>query len=461
MEGPGRPLRPANFKHVLSAAYLHANASHVTPEESPPPQPLHQVIANWRKPMLFPIWGAWLLVAVAVLGFLLAYSQWQRLNHIQTQLIGQTAAIQAQAIEAKSLSTQAHAMARDAATRSSLSEARVNEYTLQRSHIEQMAFELSRSRDETMLIDMEASLRLSQQQAQLTGLADPLVAALRNAAQRIDRAEQPQLSPIVNAIEKDLSRLTSTAVTDTAGLLGRIDTLLLQLEQIPLANAVGPANLSLPPPNATEQGSNSRTPEAGNAATTQATAASPAETSGDPANPTAAAKSTALLEGPRLQPDDVYTEHASGWFHSLFDNMASLVRVQRIEYPEAALLSAEQAFFLRENMRLQLMNARMGLLARQSSSARADLASAQALLRKYFDVSSPRTKQALRTLQQLQNHILSVEAPAITETLNAIAAAHTSRTPLGRPKPSVNAETPTQDSSSEQAPTDTTEQGQL
>ncbi|THU05407.1 hypothetical protein E9531_02385 [Lampropedia puyangensis] len=369
--------------------------------------------------MLFPIWGAWLLVAIAVLGLLLAYSQWRRLNHIQTQLGVQTTQIQAQAIEAKTLSEQAQALARDASTRSSLSEARVNEYTLQRSHIEQMAFELSRTRDETMLIDMEASLRLSQQQAQLTGLADPLVAALRNAAQRLDRAEQPRLTPIRSAIEQDLSRLTSAAVTDTAGLLGRIDTLLLQLEQIPLANAVG----------GTSSAQNAPSPAI-------ETAPTDSESASNISVPPDNVEATPL-------PDDRNTVAVQaddrGWLGVLFDNFSSLVRVQRIDYPEAALLTAEQAFFLRENMRLQLMNARMGLLARQSSSARADLASAQALLLKYFDLTSARTQQALRTLQQLQNHILSVQAPAITDTLNAIAAAHAVRQVTTQPANTTNA----------------------
>lgn len=393
--------------------------------------------------MLFPVWGAWLLVAIAVMGFLLGYSQWQRLNSMQTQLLAQTASIQAQSIEAKSLSSQAQALARDAVTRSSLSEARVNEYTLQRSHIEQMAFELSRSRDETMLIDMEASLRLSQQQAQLTGLADPLVAALRNAAQRIDRAEQPQLNAIVNAIDKDLARLTSTAVTDTAGLLGRIDTLLLQLDHIPLANAVGLASIAEQHHHRLAQANQ---PDSG--AAMPAMPAVPAQTQQQEAPPVAAPNGSAArtpsdteATADALIAQDAAAAHAltapnsGAWYHRLFDNMASLVRVQRIDYPDAALLSAEQAFFLRENMRLQLMNARMGLLARQSSSARADLGSAQTLLRKYFDLTSPRTLQALRTLQQLQNHILSVQAPAITDTLNAIAAAHTSRAPANHQKP--------------------------
>jgi hypothetical protein len=63
----------------------------------------------------------------------------------------------------------------------------------------------------------------------------------------------------------------------------------------------------------------------------------------------------------------------------------SLVRVSRVESPEAALLSPEQSFFVRENLKLKLLNARLGLLSRQIDSASADLRVAEAALKKYFD----------------------------------------------------------------------------
>ncbi|WP_143326150.1 uroporphyrinogen-III C-methyltransferase [Vandammella animalimorsus] len=407
-----------------------------TPPASPPQAaPLPQLLARWRKPLALPAWGAWLLSLTAALALWLAYGQWKRLNHLQERLAQQSAATQAQAIEARSLSQQAQALAQQAATRSSLSEARINEYTLQRSHLEQLAFELSRTRDEAMLIDIEASLRLAQQQAQLTGLADPLIAALRNASHRLQRAEQPRLTPIVAAIDRDLARLTGTAVTDTAGLLGRMDALLLQLESLPLGNAVGaaprkravraPVAISdheaqalglLPGSAAAPQGSAQaqQPPQAESAPAQPPQAPAPQTTPGAAEAPAPAAVNEAQADAPGDE---------GGFWAGLRQSFRGLVRVQRIEHPDAALLTQEQAFFLRENLRLQLMNARMALLARQSASARTDLAGVQALLRKYYDLDAPRTRQALRTLQQLQEHIQAVQPPAITDTLLAIAAA--------------------------------------
>ncbi|WP_347486007.1 uroporphyrinogen-III C-methyltransferase [Vandammella animalimorsus] len=409
---------------------------------APPPQaaPLLQLVARWRKPLALPAWGIWLLSLTAALALWLAHGQWKRLNHLQERLAQQSAATQAQAIEARSLSQQAQALAQQAATRASLSEARINEYTLQRSHLEQLAFELSRTRDEAMLIDIEASLRLAQQQAQLTGLADPLIAALRNASHRLQRAEQPRLTPIVAAIDRDLARLTGAAVTDTAGLLGRMDALLLQLESLPLGNAVGRGNRKravrapvaisdheaqalgvLPGSTIAPQASAPAQPPA------EPAPAQPPQTPPPQTRPDATEAPAVMEEAHHAETHD----DEGGFWTGLRQAFHGLVRVQRIEHPDAALLTQEQAFFLRENLRLQLMNARMALLARQSASARTDLAGVQALLRKYYDLDAPRTRQALRTLQQLQEHIQAVQPPAITDTLLAIAAAQDTLRPAG------------------------------
>ncbi|WP_147476831.1 uroporphyrinogen-III C-methyltransferase [Vandammella animalimorsus] len=397
-----------------------------TPPAPPPAAPLPQLLARWRKPLALPAWGIWLLSLTAALALWLAYGQWKRLNHLQERLAQQSAATQAQAIEARSLSQQAQALAQQAATRASLSEARINEYTLQRSHLEQLAFELSRTRDEAMLIDIEASLRLAQQQAQLTGLADPLIAALRNASHRLQRAEQPRLTPIVAAIDRDLARLTGAAVTDTAGLLGRMDALLLQLQSLPLGNAVGGAGRrrAVRAPVAISDHEAQALGGLPTRGAVQGNAASPPQP--EPAQP--------LQTSAAAQPADQAQAEAAdegGFWVGLRQSFQGLVRVQRIEHPDAALLTQEQAFFLRENLRLQLMNARMALLARQSASARTDLAGVQALLRKYYDIEAPRTRQALRTLQQLQEHIQAVQPPAITDTLLAIAAAQEAPRPAG------------------------------
>ena len=86
-------------------------------------------------------------------------------------------------------------------------------------------------------------------------------------------------------------------------------------------------------------------------------------------------------------------------------------------------MAPEHAFFLRENLKLKLMNARLGLLSRQTDSARADVAAAAASLRKYFDAASRRTQAAANLLQQIQSQLRTVELPRIDETLAVLATA--------------------------------------
>uniref|UniRef100_UPI00181D7E48 uroporphyrinogen-III C-methyltransferase n=1 Tax=Ramlibacter sp. TaxID=1917967 RepID=UPI00181D7E48 len=109
------------------------------------------------------------------------------------------------------------------------------------------------------------------------------------------------------------------------------------------------------------------------------------------------------------------------------EEVRGLVRVSRIDQPEAVLLAPDQAFFLRENLKLKLLNTRLSLLARQSAAARADAAAATAALYKYFDPTSRRTQLAATQLQQVQAQLRIVELPRIDETLAALTTAAAGR----------------------------------
>ncbi|RYF26836.1 MAG: hypothetical protein EOO33_06400 [Comamonadaceae bacterium] len=332
-------------------------------------------------------------VAVYVLGFIALAALvssvllWQRLSGIQEQLARQTADSGAQAIEARTMARQAQDLARENAARLAVNETRVSEVALQRSQLEELMQSLSRSRDDNLVVDIESGVRLAQQQAQLTGSLVPLEAALKSANQRIERAAQPRLAPLQRAIGRDLDRLTRASVTDTAGLLGRLDDLVRQVDELPLLNAVAQASAMRRMSNAADA-------------------------------PPSAAPAADL---PRWQ------AALYGAWEVVRDEARGLLRVSRIDRPEALLVSPDQAFFLRENIKLKLMNARLGVLARQLDSARADLAAASAALNKYFDPASRRTQNAATTLQQAQAHMKAAELPALDDTLAALATAAAGR----------------------------------
>lgn len=349
------------------------------PPSPPPPDP--QVLpatvpAPLEAGVLRPHPGSravtFALALLAGAALLSSVMLWQRLSAIQEQLARQSADTGANAIEARALARQAQDIARDAAARQTVLEARLSEVALQRTQLEELMQSLSRSRDENLVVDIEAALRLAQQQTQLTGSPEPLLAALRSADQRIGRAAQPRLERVRQSITRDIERIRSAAVIDVPGLLTRLDDVVRQVDELPVANQV------------------------------------PARTTADAPRRTTAPATLPWWERVR---------------DAVLEDARSLVRVSRIDQPEAMLLAPEQAVFLRENLKLKLLNARLSVLARQNDAARADVAAANAALFKYFDPGSRRTQAAATQLQQIQQQVRSAELPRIDGTLAALATA--------------------------------------
>ena len=315
--------------------------------------------------------GALVAAALLISGLL-----WQKLSNIQEQLARQSAESGATAVEARALAKTASELALDTAAKLAVSDAKFSEVSLQRSQLEELMQSLSRSRDENLVVDIESAVRLAQQQAQLTGSAEPLLAALKSAELRVQRAAQPRLAPLQRAIAKDLGRIKATTLSDTPALLVKMDELVRLADEIPVANAVATVN----------------------------------------------ATGSLKRQGSESLP--------TWWQRALqvvLDEARGLMRVSRIEQPDAALLSPEQTFFVRENFKLKLLNARLGLLARQLESSRADLSAASNSLNKYFDPTSRKTQNAATVLQQVQLQMKTLELPRVDETLAALATAAAGR----------------------------------
>lgn len=347
-----------------------AETAPVAAAEAPAVAPAVPSLAAARPPLI------WVALALAGVALLLGGLLWQKLASIQEQLARQSADATAQAAEARAISRQAQEVALETAAKLAVMEARLSEVSLQRSQLEELMQSLSRSRDENLVVDIESSIRLAQQQAQLTGSLDPLLAALKSAELRITRAAQPRLTPVQRAIAKDLARVKATALADTPALLVKLDELVALADELPIANAVQAA----------------RAPES-----------------------------------IKRKPEEAVT---TWWMRIgilVRDELRGLVRVSRVEDPDAALLSPEQSFFLRENFKLKILNARLGLLSRQVESVRADLANASTSLGRYFDASSRKTQTAAATLAQVRGQLKALELPRVDDTLTALATAAAGR----------------------------------
>lgn len=315
-------------------------------------------------------WMSGVALALGAVALVVAGLAWQRVGAIQEQVARQQTESTAASTEARALARQTSELVRESVARQSVLEARINELAQQRGQLEELMQGLSRSRDETLLVEVDAALRLAQQQAQLASSADPLLTALRAADQRLARSAQTRLAPVRSAIARDIERIRAARLTDLPGFLSRIDDLNRMVDEIPLSNALRGA-----------------------------VAADPARASSQP----------------------VFAGGWQGLMAKVGHEFASLVRVGRIDRPEAALVTPDQAFFLRENLRLKLLNARLGALGRQTEAARAELSAAAGLAQRYFDAGSRRTQAFQQGLQQAQSQLAGFDVPRPEEALSALA----------------------------------------
>ena len=340
--------------------------------------------------------GAAVLAAMSAAAVVYAWNTQQRVKALESELVKRQQDSTGQAVEAHVMAKQAQDVARESAGKLSLLEARVAESSMQRSQLEDLIQQLARSRDENVLADVDAALRVALQQAAITGSAEPLLSTLRQSDERLARFNQPRLERVRRAVAQDLDRVRSAGVSDISALTIRLDEVVRQVDDLPLLSAaerrgsVRSASVAASAPQGAASGAASgATPGAG------------------------------------------WTVELGEQWRQLFDRVwqetRSLIRVTRIDHPEAMLVAPEQSYFLRENLKLRLLNARLALLSRQFDTAQSDLRDAQSALERYFDRSTKRVANALEIVRQVAAQARQVTVPRPDATLAAIATASAGR----------------------------------
>lgn len=381
------PVEPAGQSSAIGAS-----ASTALPRRSAP----------WLS-----LLGILLAAAALMLGGLL----WQKLDFTQKELARRTQEAEQSVADTRGLAAQAESQSKELQARLAVAEVRLSEVSLQRSQLEELMLALSRTRDDNLVQDIESSLRLAQQQAQLTGSVQPMLAALQSADERIARAAQPRLNPVQRAIARDVQRIRAATVADVPSLVQRLDELVREVDHWPVPNEVGPR---------AAQGSKA----AGVTASTPAAAKANAAQPGDAAVKEVPAGSA---EPPVATGWSGIRQQWAAFWAKVWDDSVrggkELVRVSRIDRPEAVLLAPEQAFFLRENLKLRLLNARLGLLARQMAAVQDDLKLIDAALARHFDTRSPQVIAAQALVTQLRAEVAFTELPQPVDSLAALTMA--------------------------------------
>ncbi len=365
------------------------NASDDTTAVAPalPSTPAARRPSNWQALL------AVVALGLTVIALAVAWQTQRRVKSLERELVQRQESSQRDAADARAAARSAQELAQDASAKSALLDARVSEAAMQRSQVEELLQSVARSRDENVVADVEAAIRVALQQSALTGSAEPLVLTLKQADERLARYNQPRLERVRRAITRDLERTRAQGAVDVATLAARLDEAVRLVDELPLLAVGRPAAAATPTP-----------------------AATPALDDAD--------------RRTRASADDWRDRASALWQAGLAhvgNELRSLVRVTKIDHPESVLATPEQQVFLRENLKLRLLNARLALFSRQFEIAQSDLRDAQAVLDRYFDRSSKRVVAASDALRQVSVQSRQSALPRPDETLAALTTAAAGR----------------------------------
>jgi len=306
------------------------------------------------------------LIALAIVGW-----QWY---DSRTQVGALKEELARRLAEGETRNKEAVATARDSRSSVAALEGKVEtlESGLAESQNQQVALEalyqqLSRNSDEWALAEIEQTLTIAAQQLQLAGNVRAAILALQNADARLARIDRPQLAPLRKVIERDIERLRVAPHVDVVGVAGKIDALMSAVDVLPLAMQ------QRPPPE-------------------------PVVAAGAPDEP------------------NMFVRLA----REMWQDLRSMVRIQTVDRPEVPLLDPNQAFFLRENLKLRLLSARIALLQRDEKTYRSDLQAARLWVERFYDTRDRALAAPLASLKQLAEVEIGVDVPDINASLGAV-----------------------------------------
>ena len=212
-------------------------------------------------------------------------------------------------------------------------------------------------------------------------------------------------------MQRDVERLKAESVHDPIQVAQRLDVMLGQVDALQLLSEARTPG---------DQLSSAKAEEIAKAGVKPATTE----------NAALHAKSTRSQTGDGTQMW-VHTEEFARWGQQVGLNLLrairDLFRVTRVDRPDALLAAPQEAYFLREQLRLHLMSARLAAMWRNDVLFRTDTDRASLLLQRYFDPEQRLVGAQLESLKQLQSMRLSLDQQALAETLTAIRSARSAR----------------------------------
>jgi len=309
-----------------------------------------------------------MVLAVLVVVFIWQWQAGQRaISEMQQQLAKKIAEMDGGSKYSQSALTQSQEQVRDLAARVANLELRYAEEQNQRSALEVLYADLSVSRDESALAEVEQMLLNASQQLQLSANVKAAIIAMQAADSRLHRMKRPAFNGLRKSIGQDIDKLRALPDADIAGISSELDSLMSLVDTLPLSyrqrTAVQAAQKPLPPENET---------------------------------------------------------FWQRMLREIGTEMKQLVRIEKTDNTDIPLIPPNQEFFLRENLKLRLMSARLALMSRDETSFRHELKTAQTWISRFFDGKSNESTQMFSGLKKLSSARIHIDLPDISASLQAV-----------------------------------------
>ncbi len=333
--------------------------------------------------------------ALIVLAVLLAAQWWvsrEQLSAVRTEVAKRMHSGDAINAETKVIVKSAQETVAELQAKVNVLESKQIEAQSQQLALEQLYQDLFKKREDWALAEIEQVLSTASQQLQLAGNVQGALIALQNADARLARSDTPQFVTVRRAIGRDIERLKALPSLDLTGIALRLDSVISQIDTMPLLADEKPAVSVSEPKNR------------------------PLPASGKTKN----AKEPASAQTATNEWWPVAKARWESWTNEMWGEIQQLIRVRSVESSDALLLSPTQEYYARENLKLRLLNARMALLSRNESAFRSDMIASQDSIAKYFDTRAKQTQTAQAMLKQVQSSNLAIEMPTLSESLNAV-----------------------------------------
>ena len=324
----------------------------------------------------------WAALLLALLACLLVIASWQRNERVTREAARRWQDAEARVVQLEQQLKQSQDQAREQLGRAAVLDSKVAEVIGQQGQLERMYKNIAQNSLDVVLADVENSISIASHQLLVGGNVQGAMLALQDGDVMLTRVDQASVSLLRRLLARDIERLKAVPNVDLNTMAARLDAVATGLDQLPMISSLLPTGAK----------------------------------GADVADQQSTSSAIERLASSGLR----------GW-NAMKQELLALLRVKRVDSPDALLLAPEQQYFVRENLRLSLLSARFALLSRNESVFKSDIDRAVKWLGQYYDGSAKSVTTANATLKQLAASKVIVELPSMADSLAAVRSQRASR----------------------------------